>query len=169
MGFCMRSLAQAIGSAGPQHQDTPCDEESHCVRCARLVPRPHYSQGSNTQTAGTCLHHKASLKSKVFLCSLRIISSDPANSQGSDRCALAASAVGPRVSQPPCFPIPGCSQAWPGNVQGQVLNPLPAMLAKHAAHDIPPWSHSRLKQCFAHKWAFSGQRHGECSEGIAQG
>lgn len=106
---------------------------------------------------------------QVFLCSLRIVSSDPASSRGSDRWTLVASAVGLRVSQPFSFPMWGYSQARPGNVQEQVLNPLPVMLAKHAARDIPPWSHSRLKQYFAHKWAFSEQQHGECSEGIAQG
>lgn len=72
----------------------------------------------------------------------------------------------------PLFPVPGCSWAAmatsPGNVQEQCLNPLPATPAEPAAHNIPCWSHSRLKQRFTHKWMFSGRGHGECGEGIAR-
>lgn len=164
----LRPSHQLSKTTAPGH--TMWWREPLCEVC-QACPMLTLQTGLKHPPAGTCLHHRASLnlKSKVSLCSLRAVSSDPANSQGSDRWALVASEVGSRVSQPSCFPMPGYSQAWPGNVQGQVLNPLPVTLAEHAAHDIPPWSHSRVKQHFAHKWAFSGQQCGECSGGIAQG
>lgn len=127
--------------------------------------------GLKHRTAGTCLRREANLnlKSKVFACLLRIVGSDPANTRGSDTWALVASAVGLRVSQPPCFPMPGCSQAAaaasPGDAQGQCLNLLPGALAEPVT---PHWSHSRLKWCFTHKWTSSGAGPGEHGEGIAR-
>lgn len=127
--------------------------------------------GLRHPTAGTCLHCKANLnlKSKVFPCLLRIVSSDPANTRGSDRWALAALAVGLRASRPPCFPMPGRSRAAAaaslGDVQGQRLNTLPARLAEPAT---PCWSHSTLKRRFTHEWTTSGGRSREHGEGIAR-
>lgn len=77
--------------------------------------------------------------------------------------------MGLRVSQPPCFPMPGCSQAAaaasPGDVQGQCLHLLPAALAEPVT---PHWSPSRLKRCFTHKWTSSGVGPGERGEGTAR-
>lgn len=79
----------------------------------KACPTSTLQLGLKHPTAGTCLHRKANLnlKSKVFPCLLRIVVSDPANTQGSDRWAVAALATGLRVSRPP--PVSLC-QGDPG-------------------------------------------------------
>lgn len=78
----------------------------------KACPTSVLQMGLKHPSAGTCLHCKANLnlKSKVFPCLLRLVSSDPANTRSSDRWALAVLVLGLRVSQPPVSPC----QATPG-------------------------------------------------------
>lgn len=54
---------QLISSAGPRPQDTLCDGDSPCVRCARFGPR--YSQGLNTELQVPVCAARPTLISKV--------------------------------------------------------------------------------------------------------